>query len=108
MDALSSISFNVAGNATVYNDGLFGTVGTGRFLLVGSANAFGTGATYDSSLASKYNRDGNQAYFLNSVAWLTEGSATAVPEPSSLAVLSFGLVPVGWFRLGRRRKDLLG
>ncbi len=109
MDAVSSISFTTAGSSITRQDGLYGSLGAGRFLLVGSANAFGTGGTYDSTLlASKYNHDGNQAYFLNSVAWLTEGSTTAVPEPSSLTVLSLGLVSAGWLRLTRRRKNLLG
>ncbi len=68
----------------------------------------GSGTQYDQIVIKVGSRLTRTAFELHAFDNFTlTSTATAIPEPSSLAFLSFGLVSAGWWRLGRRRKDLL-
>ena len=94
-------------NNQIFSDGLFGDHGDGRYSFVGSVNMFGDGAidaSGSTTLASDYNFANNQAYFLNTIDFLTENTImvnAAVPEPSSLLLVAF---PVACLTLQRRRR----
>ncbi len=72
-----------ATDAFFYSDGLYGTFGVngGRYMMIGSEDL--AGAQYSTDID-------NQRFFMNSVAWVTEGaqSSASTPEPSSLVLLS--------------------
>lgn len=93
-------------------DGLYGSHGSGRYVMVGSVDMFGgADTTGDNAIntSSQYSTFANNRNFaLNSVEFLLDGvTITAVPEPSSMAVLSIlGITVLGGRRRHKREKAL--
>tara|TARA_R110002049_G_scaffold47902_1_gene138455 strand:+ start:172742 stop:173761 length:1020 start_codon:yes stop_codon:yes gene_type:complete len=83
------------GGAFTPRDGLFGTFGMGRYMMIGSVDAVASSYTDPSN--------NNKEFLLNSFAYLGETAprATAVPEPSSLFLTAIAGIPIA---LRRRRR----
>lgn len=91
-----ALSYSAQGGGT-YGDGLYGSFGSGRYMMVGSTDfLLGTTAS-----PGKYTTFDNSTFFLNSVDWLSEGAQTSsTPEPSSFVLMS----AVGIAAMVRRRR----
>ncbi len=101
-----TIGTSFSSGAVQAPDGYFGEVTGGRFLFMTSVNAFGTESIGASTYNSRYGDTANAQYFLNSIAWLTEGSASAVPEPSTSAMMCLSCLVLGRSAVKRQRKRI--